>query len=159
MLKHKIRILFCGKISHVYLKSSNFRRVGPVNQFKSIYKIIERGEGGSQKKLRGLGGLYRSICQNPRSSVHKLHSQSRKLQQTKTNNSLCFRMVTISDIKTISSFSSSFRSLQLVMNYKVNYCLIKSKVQIKTKKPTRCNNRDDLLHLRFTLKISIFLKA
>ena len=74
MLKHKIRILFCGKISHVYLKSSNFRRVGPVNQFKSIYKIIERGEGGSQKKLRGLGGLYRSICQNPRSSVHKLHS-------------------------------------------------------------------------------------
>ena len=36
MLKHKIRILFFRKISQVYLKSSNFKGVGTVNQFKPI---------------------------------------------------------------------------------------------------------------------------
>ena len=47
MLKHKIDILFFRKISHVYLKISNFKAVGKVNQFKSIYKIGERED---QKK-------------------------------------------------------------------------------------------------------------
>ena len=42
------------------------------------------------------------------------------------------------------------------MNHEVNYGLIKSKVQIKTRNATRCNNRDDLLHFSFTLKVSIF---
>ena len=52
------------------------------------------------------------------------------------------------------------RQLQVnVMNHKVNYGLIKSKIQIKTRNATRCNNRDDLLHLTFTLKISIFSEA
>ena len=37
-----------------------------------------------------------------------------------------------------------------VMNQKVNYSLIESKVQIKTRNATSCNNRDDLLHLSFT---------
>ena len=37
--------------------------------------------------------------------------------------------------------------------------LIKSKVQIKTRNATRCNNRDDLLHLSFTLEISIFRRT
>ena len=45
------------------------------------------------------------------------------------------------------------------MNHKVNYGLIKYKVQIKTRNATSCNNRDDLLHLSFTLKISIFSEA
>ena len=57
MLKHKSCILFFRKISHVYMKSSNFEGVGTVNQFKSIYKILKRGEGEKKKKLRGLGGL------------------------------------------------------------------------------------------------------
>ena len=48
MLKHKIRILFFRKIYHAYLESSNFKGVGTVNQFKSIYKILKRGEGGSK---------------------------------------------------------------------------------------------------------------
>ena len=48
MLKHKIKT-----ISHVYLKSSNFKGVGKVNQSKSIYKILKRGEGGS-KKIKGV---------------------------------------------------------------------------------------------------------
>ena len=30
---------------------------------------------------------------------------------------------------------------------------------METRKATRCNNRDDLLHLSFTLKISIFSEA
>ena len=30
---------------------------------------------------------------------------------------------------------------------------------MKTRKATHCNNRDDLLHLSFTLKISIFSEA
>ena len=47
MLKHKIRILF-RKFSHVHLESSNFKGVGTVNQFKSIHKILKRGEGGSK---------------------------------------------------------------------------------------------------------------
>ena len=37
--------------------------------------------------------------------------------------------------------------------------LIKSKVQIKTRNATRCNKCHDLLHLSFTLKISVFLEA
>ena len=45
------------------------------------------------------------------------------------------------------------------MNHKVSYGLIKSKVQIKTKKATRCNIRDDLLRFNFTLKISTFSEA
>ena len=45
------------------------------------------------------------------------------------------------------------------MNHKVNYGLIKSKVQTKTRNATRCNNRDDLLHLSFSLKISVFSEA
>ena len=45
------------------------------------------------------------------------------------------------------------------MNHKVNYGLVKSKVQIKTRKATRCNNRDDLLYLSFNFKISIFSEA
>ena len=49
MLKHKIRILFFRQICHVYLKSSNFYGVGTVNQFKSIFKILKMGEGGSKK--------------------------------------------------------------------------------------------------------------
>ena len=49
MLKHKIDISFFRQISHVYLKSSNFKGVGKVNHFKSIYKILKRGEGGSKK--------------------------------------------------------------------------------------------------------------
>ena len=72
---------------------------------------------------------------------------------------LCLRMVATSDLKAASSFSSSFQSLQLVMNHKVNYGLIKSKIQIKTRNATRRNNCDDLLHLSFTFKISIFLEA
>ena len=62
-------------------------------------------------------------------------------------------------LKAASSFSSSFQSLQLVMNRKVNYGLIKSKVQIKRRNATRCNKCHDLLHLSFTLKISVFLEA
>ena len=50
MFKYKIRILFFRKISHVYQKSSNFKEAGTLNQFKSIYKILKRGEGGSKKK-------------------------------------------------------------------------------------------------------------
>ena len=46
MLKHKINILFFREISQVYLKRSNFKGVDKVNQFKSIYKILKRGEGG-----------------------------------------------------------------------------------------------------------------
>ena len=49
MLKHKIHNLFFRKISHDYLKSSNFKEVGTVNQFKSIYKIMKRGEGRSKE--------------------------------------------------------------------------------------------------------------
>ena len=64
-----------------------------------------------------------------------------------------------SNLKAASNFSSSFQSLQLVMNDKVNYGLIKSKVQMKIRSATRCRNRNDLLHLSFTLKISIFLEA
>ena len=30
---------------------------------------------------------------------------------------------------------------------------------LKTRNATRCNNRDDLLHLSFTLKVSIFSEA
>ena len=48
MLKHKIRVLFFRKIYHAYLESSNFKGLGTVNQFKSIYKILKRGEGGSK---------------------------------------------------------------------------------------------------------------
>ena len=51
MLKHKIDILLFRKISHVYLKISNFKGVGKVNQFKSIYKIGERED---QKKIKGV---------------------------------------------------------------------------------------------------------
>ena len=46
MSKHKIDISFFRKISHVYLKSSNFKGVGKVNQF--IYKILKRGKAGSK---------------------------------------------------------------------------------------------------------------
>ena len=49
MLKFKIHILFFRKISHVYLKTRNFKGVGKVDQFKSIYKILKRGDGGSKK--------------------------------------------------------------------------------------------------------------
>ena len=49
MLKHKIDISFFRQISHVYLKSSNFKGVGKVNQFTSIYKILKSEEGGSRK--------------------------------------------------------------------------------------------------------------
>ena len=49
MVKHKIRILFFRKISHVYLKSSNFYVVVRMNQVKSIYKILTRGEAVSKK--------------------------------------------------------------------------------------------------------------
>ena len=53
MLKHKIRILFFRKTSHVYLKLSKY---GMVNQFKPIYKIFKRGEGGSTKKIYRIRG-------------------------------------------------------------------------------------------------------
>ena len=68
-------------------------------------------------------------------------------------------MVATSDLLAGSSFSSSFQSLQLDMDHKVNYGLIKSKVQIKARNARPCNNRNDLLHLSFTLKISIFSEA
>ena len=45
------------------------------------------------------------------------------------------------------------------MNHKISYGLLKSKVQVETRNAMRCNNRDDLLHLSFTLKFSIFSKA
>ena len=51
MLKYNIDILFLRKISHVYLKSSNFKGVGKVNQF--IYKILKRGKGGSKTNWGG----------------------------------------------------------------------------------------------------------
>ena len=38
---------------------------------------------------------------------------------------LCFRLIAISDLGAASSFSSSLQSLQLVMNQKVNYGLVK----------------------------------
>ena len=79
--------------------------------------------------------------------------------QIKPNISLCFRLIDTTDLKAALNFSSSFQSLQLVMNHKVNYGLIISKVQIKKRKATGCNNRDDLLQLSFTLKISIFSEA
>ena len=71
----------------------------------------------------------------------------RKSRQSKTNISLCFRLVATSmeltsHLQAASSFSSSFQSLQLIKNHKVNYGLIKSKVQIKTGHAKRCNNRD-----------------
>ena len=46
MFKHKIRILFFRKIS---VFTWNLGRVGTVNEFKSIYKILKRGEGESKK--------------------------------------------------------------------------------------------------------------
>ena len=49
MLKHKIDVLFFRKISHVYLKSSDFKGVGKMNEFKSIYKTFKRGERKSKK--------------------------------------------------------------------------------------------------------------
>ena len=52
MLKHKIRILFFRKISHVCLKSSNFKGVGTVNQFKSFYKVLKR-EREDPRKITG----------------------------------------------------------------------------------------------------------
>ena len=55
MLKHKIDILFFRKISHVYLKISNFKEVGKMNQFKSIYKIGERED---QKKIKGVSRAW-----------------------------------------------------------------------------------------------------
>ena len=39
--------------------------------------------------------------------------------------SLCFRLIVTSDLRAASSFSSSLQSLQLVMNQKVNYGLVK----------------------------------
>ena len=36
---------------------------------------------------------------------------------------------------------------------------IMKRSQLKTRNATRCNNRDDLLHLIFTPKISIFFEA
>ena len=36
-------------------------------------------------------------------------------------------------------------------------CITKNLVRILTRNAMGCNNRDDLLHLSFTLKISIFL--
>ena len=53
MLKHKIDISFFRQISHVYLKSSNFKGVGKVNHFKSIYKIW-KGEREDPKKFEGV---------------------------------------------------------------------------------------------------------
>ena len=91
--------------------------------------------------------------------INSIHNQGNPSRLQQIFIYLCLRLVTTSDLKAFSSFSSSFQSLQLVMNHKVNYGLIKSKVQIKTRNPTRCNNRDDLLHYSFTLKISIFLEA
>ena len=38
-----------------------------------------------------------------------------------------------------------------------NYCSSRGMIIIYTRNATRCNNRDDLLHLSYTLKISIFL--
>ena len=38
---------------------------------------------------------------------------------------LCFRLIATSDLGAASSFSSSLQSLQLVMNQKVNYGLVK----------------------------------
>ena len=59
MLKHKIDILFFRKISHVYPKISNFKAVGKVNQFKSIYKIGERED---QKKIKGVRRAWLKRC-------------------------------------------------------------------------------------------------
>ena len=53
MLKYKILNLVLRKIFHVYLKSINFEGVGMVNQFKSIYEILKRGERES-KKIKGV---------------------------------------------------------------------------------------------------------
>ena len=48
------------------------------------------------------------------------------------------------------------KSLQLVMNHKVDYGLIKSKVRIKTRNATRCNNRDDCSTLVSLSKFQYF---
>ena len=61
MLKYKIRNSFFRKISYVYLKSSNFKGVNTVSQFKSIYKIFNRGEVESKKKIKR---VWRSISGN-----------------------------------------------------------------------------------------------
>ena len=98
------------------------------------------------------------ICQNPRSSVYKLHSWFRKCWQPKPNISLCFRLIAASDLKAGSSFSSPFQLLQVATNRKVNYGF-KLKVQIKTRNATGCNNWNGLLHLSFALKISIFSES
>ena len=45
----------------------------------------------------------------------------------KPNISLCFRLLATSDLKAVSSFSSSFQSLQFVMNHKVNYGKVQTK--------------------------------
>ena len=45
------------------------------------------------------------------------------------------------------------------MNHKVNYGLIESEVQIKTRNATLCNNCDNVFQLSFILKIAIFWEA
>ena len=57
MLKHKTIVDFSERFPDVYLKSSNFKRVGMVNLFKSIYKTLKRGEEVTKKFFRGLVDL------------------------------------------------------------------------------------------------------
>ena len=52
----------------------------------------------------------------------------------------------------ISKFEKSELG-EFIQNFPLKYVITSTK---KTRNATRCNNRDDLLHLSFTLKISIF---
>ena len=90
-----------------------------------------------------------SLCQNPRSSVHKLRSQSDKSRQAKPNISLCFRLITTSDLKVASSFRHLSSHFNLLWIAKLIMVQLNLKFKLK----------QDLLHLSFTLKNSIFSDA
>ena len=111
-----------------------------------------------QNELPQTQGLLVYLSYYKKFQYAKTHDK--KFRQTKPNISLSFLLVSASDHKAASNFWSSFQSLQLVVvNHKVNYGLIRSKVQIKTRNATRCSTGDDFLQLSFTLKISIFSEA
>ena len=111
-----------------------------------------------QNELPQTQGLLVYLSYYKKFQYAKTHDK--KSRQTKPNISLSFLLVSASDHKAASNFWSSFQSLQLVVvNHKVNYGLIRSKVQIKTRNATRCSTGDDFLQLSFTLKISIFSEA
>ena len=59
-----------------------------------------------------------------------------------------------------SFFSSDLGKFKLEAQLKnLIHIVDKKQVAIKIRNATRCNNRNDLLHLGFTLKISIFSKV